>query len=139
MPMRVKLETAKIRSDRIKKVEEISCQNVYKCYQCGKCSAACPATPEMDMLPSQVIRYLQLGLDDRVFEANTPWICASCLQCMSVCPKGVDLARIMEAIRTLQLRRGENRIEMRTMSKEYLEKAPQIALISGCRKFLSLS
>ena len=41
--MRMKLETGKIRSDRIKKVEEISCQNVYQCYQCGKCSAACPA------------------------------------------------------------------------------------------------
>lgn len=137
--MRVKLETAKIRNARIQKVEEISCQNVYQCYQCGKCSAACPATPEMDMLPNQVIRYLQLGLDEKVFEANTPWICASCLQCMTVCPKGVDLARIMEAIRILELRKGRNRIEVREMSKEYLEKAPQIALISGYRKFLSLS
>jgi heterodisulfide reductase subunit C len=93
----------------------------------------------MDMLPNQVIRYLQLGLDEQVFEANTPWICASCLQCRSVCPKGVDLARIMEAIRMLQLRKGKNEIEIRTFSREYLEKAPQIALISGYRKFLSLS
>ncbi len=137
--MRTKLDGDKVRNDRIKKIEEISCQSVYRCYQCGKCSAACPATPEMDMLPNQVIRYLQLGLDDKVFEANTPWICASCLQCMSVCPKGVDLARIMEAIRILQLRKGKNEIEIRKFPKEYLEKAPQIAFISGYRKFLSLS
>ena len=137
--MRVKLDGDRVRNERIRKVEEISCQSVYKCYQCGKCSAACPATPEMDMLPNQVIRYLQLGMDDAVFEANTPWICASCLQCMSVCPKGVDLARIMEAIRILQLRKGRNEIEIRTFPREYLEKAPQIAFISGYRKFLSLS
>ena len=137
--MRTKLDGNKIRNDRIKKVEEISCQSVYRCYQCGKCSAACPATPEMDMLPNQVIRYLQLGLDEKVFAANTPWICASCLQCMSVCPKGVDLARIMEAIRILQLRKGKNEIEIRKFPKAYLEKAPQIAFISGYRKFLSLS
>ena len=51
----------------------------------------------------------------------------------------VDLARIMEAIRMLQLRKGENEIELRTFDKEYLERAPQIALISGARKFLSLA
>jgi heterodisulfide reductase subunit C len=137
--MRVKLAPEKIQSERIRKLQEISCQNAYACYQCGKCSAACPAAPEMDMLPNQVIRYLQLGLEEKVFESKTPWICASCLQCMTVCPKGVDLARIMEAIRMLQLRRGDNRIEIRKFSKEYLEKAPQIAFISGYRKFLSLS
>jgi heterodisulfide reductase subunit C len=93
----------------------------------------------MDMLPNQIIRHLQLGLDEVVFEANTPWICASCLQCMAVCPKGVDLARIMEAVRILQLRKGENEIEIRKFPREYLERAPQIAFISGYRKFLSLS
>jgi heterodisulfide reductase subunit C len=93
----------------------------------------------MDMLPNQVIRLLQLGLDEKVFQANTPWICASCLQCMTVCPKGVDLARIMEAIRILQLRKGRNEIEIRKLPQEYLERAPQIAFVSGYRKFLSLS
>jgi heterodisulfide reductase subunit C len=58
---------------------------------------------------------------------------------MTVCPKGVDLARIMEAIRMLQLRKGENEIELRKLDKDYLERAPQIALISGSRKFLSLA
>ncbi|GAB4285809.1 MAG: hypothetical protein Kow0092_39710 [Deferrisomatales bacterium] len=137
--MRVKLSAERVRNERIRKIEEISCQSVYRCYQCGKCSAACPATPEMDMLPNQVIRYLQLGLEEPVLEANTPWICASCLQCMTVCPKGVDLARIMEAIRMVQLRQGRNAIEIRRFDPEYLKRAPQIALISGCRKFLSLS
>ncbi len=137
--MRVRLETRKLRNERIQKIEDVSQQSVYRCYQCGKCSAACPATPEMDMLPSQVIRYLQLGMEEKVLDANTPWICASCLQCRAVCPKGVDLARIMEAVRMLQLRKGRNEIEIREFPREYLERAPQIALISAYRKFQSLS
>jgi len=137
--MRKKLDPAKIGGETVRKVQEVSCQNVYKCYQCGKCSAACPATEEMDMLPNQVIRFLQLGMDEEVLSANTPWICASCLQCMTVCPKGVDLARIMEALRMIQLRAGKNRIDVKGFSEDYKRRAPQIALISAYRKFLSLS
>ncbi len=137
--MRKKICAENIGNETQEKIKELSMQNVYACYQCGKCSAACPATEEMDMLPNQVIRYLQLGMDEKVMEANTPWICASCLQCMSVCPKGVDLARIMEAIRMIQLRSGKNEISIREFDDEYRKRAPQIALISGYRKFLSLS
>ena len=137
--MRVKLDPANVRNEMVQKIEEISGENVYKCYQCGKCAAACPATEEMDMLPQQVIRNLQLGLDEEVLKSKTPWICAACLQCMTVCPKGVDLSKIMEAARTIQLRRGENEIEIREFDEEYRKRAPQIAMIGAYRKFLSLS
>ena len=137
--MRKKICAEQIGNETQEKIKDISTQNVYTCYQCGKCSAACPATEEMDMLPNQVIRYLQLGMDEKVMDANTPWICASCLQCMTVCPKGVDLARIMEAVRMIQLRAGNNEISIREFDDEYRKRAPQIALISGYRKFLSLS
>ncbi|PLX42619.1 MAG: heterodisulfide reductase [Deltaproteobacteria bacterium] len=137
--MQEKIDPAKVRGEEVSQVEEIAGESMYRCYQCGKCSAACPATPEMDMLPSQVIRYLQLGLPEKVLKANTPWICASCLQCMTVCPKGVDLSKIMEGVRMMQLRHGENRIEMREFDEEYRKRAPQIAFISGLRKFQSLS
>ena len=137
--MRLKIDPAKVGGEKVKKIEEIAGQSVYRCYQCGKCSAACPAAPEMDMLPSQVIRHLQLGLDEEVLRANTPWICAACLQCMTVCPKGVDLAKIMEAVRTVQLRSGKNEIDIGKIGPEYRKRAPQIALISAYRKFLSLS
>ena len=137
--MRVKLDPAKIGGETVQKVREMSCQNVFSCYQCGKCSAACPATPEMDMLPNQVIRYLQLGLDEEVLAANTPWICAACLQCMTVCPKGVDLARIMESLRTIILRGGQNKIDVRKFDEDFRKRAPQMLMVSGYRKFLSLS
>ncbi len=137
--MLLKLDPDKVRSEEITDVEAICADSVFKCYQCGKCSAACPAAPEMDMLPNQVIRYLQLGMFDKIMQSKTPWICASCLQCMTVCPKGVDLAKIMEAVRTVHLRKGEGVLDMNKCDEDYKKRAPQIALISGLRKFQSLS
>ena len=31
------------------------------CYQCGKCTAGSPLAESMDLMPREVIRYLQLG------------------------------------------------------------------------------
>ncbi len=126
-------------AEKLERIHDVSGQNVFSCYQCGKCSASCPATDEMDMLPSQIIRDLQLGLVDEVLESKTPWVCASCLQCMSGCPKGVDMAMIMEAVRLMQLRAGRNRISIREFDEDYRKRAPQIAFIGAYRKFLSLS
>ena len=44
-----------------KTVEEISGQNIFKCYQCGKCSATCPVVDSMDMAPNKIIRFVQMG------------------------------------------------------------------------------
>ena len=31
------------------------------CYQCGKCTVGCTQAESMDLMPREVIRYLQLG------------------------------------------------------------------------------
>ena len=46
------------------RVDELSGENIDLCYQCGACSSGCPLTEEMDLLPSKVIRYAQLGLEE---------------------------------------------------------------------------
>ena len=121
------------------KVEEISGQNLFACYQCGNCTAGCPVSFAMDLGPHQVIRLSLLGLEEEVLECNTFWICASCRQCTSRCPKGLDIARIMEALRLVILRKKErlDHLEAAELSEEFLERVPQIALISGFRKFTS--
>jgi len=93
----------------------------------------------MDLGPHQVIRYSLLGLEEEVLECNTFWMCASCLQCTSRCPKGLDIARIMEAIRLVILRKRErlDHLEVAELSEDFMERVPQIALISGFRKFTS--
>ncbi len=76
------------------------------CYQCGKCTAGCPMAHEMDLVPRQLIRLLQLGFIDTVLAAKTPWICANCMVCSARCPQGVDIAGIMLAVRHTAKRKG---------------------------------
>lgn len=113
----------------VRRVEELSGENVFACYQCGKCSAGCPFTSGMDLLPSEVLRLLQLG-DERVLAARSPWSCASCLACEVRCPKGVDIAKVMEALRLLVLRKGETGLRPREIPPD----VPQIALVGATRK-----
>ena len=73
--------------------------NLKDCYQCGKCTAGCPLAESMDLVPREVIRYLQLGALDVVLDAKTPWICAQCVVCSSRCPQNVDICSTMRAVR----------------------------------------
>ena len=132
--MRVRLSLEKGRGEFVARVEEISGQEVMACNQCGKCSAGCPAAMAMDLLPSQVIRFVQLGLEE-VLDSKTIWLCASCLTCLSRCPRGVDLPRIMESLRQLALRRGGDRLDLSALSAQFLSQAPQLAVIAGSRKY----
>jgi heterodisulfide reductase subunit C len=135
--MRVNISRNKIKDPFVLKVEEISGQNLLACYQCGKCSAGCPAVSQMDILPNQIIRYVQLGLKDELLESKSVWICASCMTCNSRCPKGIKIAEVMEAIRQILLRKKQDHVEIKKLSDDEKTKVPPIALISNFRKFTS--
>lgn len=135
MVITTKLSKEDLNSDIIKEIEEISGQKLLKCYQCGKCSAGCPMVEAMDILPNQIIRLLQLGQVEDVEKSKTIWICASCFTCEARCPKGVDLSKIMEAVRVLLLRKGVDFLEVSKLSDEELEQAPQQLLVCSSRKF----
>jgi len=115
--------------DFVAKVEELSGENLYACYQCGKCAAGCLFADHMDLLPNQVLRLVQLG-DESVLSSKAPWVCASCLACQVRCPKGVDIAKVMEALRLLSLRKGETALRV----EEIPPGVPQIALVGATRK-----
>ena len=121
------------REDLRRRVEELSGENVFACYQCGMCSAGCPYAEEMDRLPSQVIRDLQLD-DPTLLDSNAMWVCASCLACEVRCPKGVDLAKLMEALRQIHLRATLDRVSLDRLSKDEIRELPQIALVASLRK-----
>ena len=133
--MKIELSAEKLRSGFVKKIEELSGQDVLACYQCGKCSAGCPSSFAMDLLPSQIIRMVQLGLEEDIQDSRTVWLCASCLACSVRCPRGVDVAKVLEAIRQGVLRKTFNYVEPCELSEEQLRELPQIALLSNFRKF----
>lgn len=125
------------KSDFIRKVEEISGQNLGLCFQCGTCSGACPNSGDVDLLPRQLMRRAQLGLEQDILNSKIPWVCASCLSCTARCPRGIDLAKVMEAIRLLTLRENIDYVKLSDIPKDDIEELPQIALISSFRKHTS--
>ncbi|MHB1160744.1 MAG: 4Fe-4S dicluster domain-containing protein [Chloroflexota bacterium] len=132
----ISLSRRVVAGDFVGKVKEISGQNLMACYQCGKCSAGCPAVSAMDLLPNQVIRMVQLGQEEEVLRSRTIWLCASCVTCASRCPKGVDLSRVMDALRLIVLRSGTPALAMADLEREDLREAPQLAFISAMRKYM---
>jgi heterodisulfide reductase subunit C len=88
----------------------------------------------MDLLPNQVIRLAQLGIED-VLESKTLWLCAACLTCVARCPKGIDLPRVMEALRLISMERGGSYLDVSEVPPEWVSEVPQLALIGGFRKY----
>lgn len=69
------------------------------CMQCGTCAGTCPVTPFMDHSPRRLIAMINAGLKDKVLASNTYWYCASCYQCTVRCPRGIDIAELMYALK----------------------------------------
>lgn len=132
---REKITPSKV-NEKIDLVSEISRENISDCMQCGKCTAGCPASHGMDILPHQVLRFLQLGEVDKLLSSETIWICASCFTCASRCPRDVDLAKIMEGLRLVLLRaKGNDKLKLIDVAQKVDGKIPQQAIVSIFRKY----
>ena len=82
-------------------VEARSGQCVSRCFQCRKCTNGCPLAFAMDVMPNQVMRLVQLGLEDELLRSKTIWICAGCQTCTTRCPNDIDIAHLMDTLRQL--------------------------------------
>ncbi|MCP4752931.1 MAG: heterodisulfide reductase [Proteobacteria bacterium] len=129
--------TENISMDFIDKLVELSGENVKVCMQCGTCSGSCPMTEHMDHYPRKLIHFAQFGLLEMLQNINTYWQCASCYTCSVRCPRGIDIAKVMEAMRQLALRTNENHIEPSQIPAEMIKGLPQIAMVAGFRKLTS--
>jgi heterodisulfide reductase subunit C len=132
--MRTQLSIETVAGNFVKEIELISGQNLLACNQCGKCGAGCPVAQALDALPNTILRLAQLGIED-VLETQTIWICAACQTCVSRCPKGVDVPRVMEALRTIAMQRNLQPVELAAMPADLIAELPQMAIIGGFRKF----
>lgn len=125
----------KLNKEFTSKIEEISGQKVFNCYQCGRCSAGCPFAAYMDLLPNQAIRFIQLGFKDEVLAAKAPWFCSACWVCATRCPRGIDIPRIMEALRVLILRKRIDIINPLNIDRKLMVDCPPQGIISAYMKF----
>jgi heterodisulfide reductase subunit C len=126
-----------VNKDFIRKIIELSGQNPFLCMQCGICTGACPMASSMDSFPRKVIRMIQLGLEERLKDLDMQWVCASCESCTVICPRGIEVSRVIEALRLIKLRRNVDHIHPLQLQREVLKEFPQIALIAAFRKMTS--
>ena len=117
-----------------RKVNEMTNDMITLCEQCGICSTSCPVAEDMDLPPSEIMRLVQLG-DEYVLETKAIWVCASCYTCTVRCPRGVDLAKVNEALRQIKLRKNENYLDIDHIDPDELRNLPAIALVSAMRKY----
>ena len=87
-----------ISHDNIAKVADLpGGESLNWCYGCGKCTAVCPIDIVGDYSPRKIHRKTQTGID--LFTSDDLWLCTTCMNCLRVCPKEVNMIQIMPAVR----------------------------------------
>ena len=116
----------------------ISGSNVKKCMKCGKCSGTCPAYDEMEYHPHQFVYMVESGDIEPLMSSKSLYKCLTCFACVERCPRGVEPAKLIEAVRLETIRQqGKNHLKADDIPAivNADEEIPQQALVSAFRKY----
>ncbi len=83
----------------VSELEHYGAQDVVKCYHCGNCTAACPFSREPFIFPRKSMRFLQMGLEDKLRGNLEPWLCYYCGECSEQCPREAEPGETMMSMR----------------------------------------
>ena len=110
--------------------------NVRKCMRCGKCTATCPAFDEMEYHPHQFVYMVEKGEIDKLAQSKSIFKCLSCFACVDRCPRGVEPAKVIEAVRVAVVRQqGQNHFKPEQIPAMLEEDMPQQLFASAFRKY----
>ncbi len=126
------MENKYLREDIIR----ISGADVRKCMKCGKCSATCPAYDVMEYHPHQFVSMVESGDIEPLLNSKSLYKCLSCFACIDRCPRGVQPAKVVEAVRlTATRKQGANYMTANDVPANIDEDTPQQLLVSAFRKY----
>ena len=124
------------KQDKQELILRISGVNARKCMRCGKCSATCPAYDEMEYHPHQFVYMVEKGEIEKLMASPSIFKCLSCFACVERCPRDVEPAKLVEAIRLLVIRQqGANHLKANQIPDLLDEDMPQQALVTAFRKY----
>ena len=114
----------------------ISGVNVRKCMRCGKCSATCPSYDEMEYHPHEFVYMVEKGEIEPLLGSKSLYQCLSCFACVERCPRDVEPAKLVEAVRLMVIRQqGQNHMKPDQIPELLDEELPQQAIVSAMRKY----
>ncbi len=110
--------------------------NPLKCMRCGKCSGTCPAYDEMEYHPHQFVYMVETGDIEPLMNSKSLYKCLTCFACVDRCPRGVEPAKLVEAVRLAVIRqKGANHLKPDDIPGLLDEDMPQQAIVSALRKY----
>ena len=110
-------------------VTRISGVNPRKCMRCGKCSASCPAYDEMEYHPHQFVDMVDNGRIEELMNSKGIYRCLSCFACVERCPRSVEPAKLIEAVRLAVVRQqGMDHLKPEQIAQNLDADLPQQAI-----------
>lgn len=124
-------------NDNLKEQVLRSCRvNVLKCMRCGKCSGTCPSYDEMEYHPHQFVYMVEKGDIEKLMNSESIYKCLTCFACVDRCPRGVEPAKVVEAVRLAAVRQqGNNHLIPDQIPSMLDEDLPQQAIVTAFRKY----
>lgn len=110
--------------------------NPLRCMRCGKCSATCPNYDEMEYHPHQFVNMVENGDIEPLLKSESIYKCLTCFACVDRCPRNVEPAKLIEAVRLMAIRpQGENHLKPEDIPALIDDDTPQQLLVSAMRKY----
>ncbi|HBB42475.1 MAG TPA: heterodisulfide reductase [Treponema sp.] len=117
-------------------LEAISGVNTKKCMVCGKCSGTCPNYDEMEYHPHQFVQMVENGEIEKLMASSSIYKCLSCFACLERCPRQVEPAKLIEAVRlAVERQRGPQHLNAEDVAQYLDADMPQQAIVSAFRKY----
>jgi len=104
--------------------------------KCGKCTGSCPAFDKMQFHPHQFVDMVENGRIDELMNSEGIDFCLSCFACVERCPRGVEPATLIEAVRVAVIRQqGGAHLTPNDIPALLDDELPQQAITAAFRKY----
>lgn len=91
--------SVKVDPNLMKELQLFGLKDASKCFHCGNCTAVCPLSEGKTPFPRKLVKYVQLGLKEKILKSPEPWLCYYCGTCSEKCPRGADPGETMMVMR----------------------------------------
>ena len=121
---------------RREQILRMSGVNPRKCMKCGKCTATCPSFDEMEYHPHEFVYMVESGEIEPLIKSECLYKCLTCFACVEKCPRSVEPAKLIEAVRNVVIReKGGARLPVDAIPAQLDDDMPQQLLMAALRKY----